>query len=60
MAMGDRPGAGLVNICQHIVREGRECVGAPTLVMQRGAVLVEDGELKAENGQGVFLPCAGH
>lgn len=40
--------------------EGRECVGAPTLVMQRGAVLVEDGELKAENGQGVFLPCAGH
>ncbi|MFN8204657.1 MAG: amidohydrolase family protein [Solirubrobacteraceae bacterium] len=36
--------------------EGRECVGAPTLVMQRGAVLVSDGELKATPGQGVFLP----
>ncbi len=39
--------------------EGRECVGAPTLVMQRGAVLVEDGELKANPGQGVFLPREG-
>jgi hypothetical protein len=27
MTMGERPGAGLVNICLHIVREGRECVG---------------------------------
>jgi hypothetical protein len=27
MTMGERPGSGLVNICQHIVREGRECVG---------------------------------
>jgi hypothetical protein len=25
--MGERPGAGLVNYCRHIVREGRECVG---------------------------------
>lgn len=27
MTMGDRPGSGLVNICQHIVRDGRDCVG---------------------------------
>lgn len=25
--MGDRPGGGLKNICQHIIRDGRECVG---------------------------------
>ncbi len=27
VTMGERPGAGLVNYCRHIVREGRECVG---------------------------------
>ena len=27
MTMGDRPGGGLVNLCQHIIREGSECVG---------------------------------
>ena len=27
MTMGQQPGSGLVNICLHIVREGRECVG---------------------------------
>lgn len=27
MTMGEKPGSGLVNICLHIVREGRECVG---------------------------------
>jgi len=28
MTMGDhRRGQGLVNICRHIVRDGRECVG---------------------------------
>lgn len=27
VTLGDRPGAGLVNRCLHIVREGRECVG---------------------------------
>lgn len=36
--------------------EGRECVGAPTLVMQRGVVVVENGELKGKPGQGTFLP----
>ncbi|MFN0094236.1 MAG: hypothetical protein ACKVVT_05585 [Dehalococcoidia bacterium] len=27
VTMGSRPGAGLVNLCQHIVRDGMECVG---------------------------------
>ena len=36
--------------------EGRECVGAPVLVMQRGNVLVENGEFKAVAGQGKYLP----
>ncbi|HIJ57931.1 MAG TPA: amidohydrolase family protein [Deltaproteobacteria bacterium] len=36
--------------------EGRACVGAPVLVMQRGNVLVENGELKASSGQGKYLP----
>ena len=35
--------------------EGRECVGAPVAVVQRGAVLLEDGALKAKPGQGKFL-----
>lgn len=25
--LGDRPGSGLVNRCEHIVRDGMECVG---------------------------------
>lgn len=36
--------------------EGRECLGSPVLVMQRGKILVEDGELKAEAGRGRFIP----
>ena len=27
MTMGNAPGGNLLNICQHIVREGRDCVG---------------------------------
>jgi hypothetical protein len=27
VTMGTRPGGGLVNLCQHIVREGMECTG---------------------------------
>jgi hypothetical protein len=27
MTMGLAPGSGLVNLCRHIVREGRTCVG---------------------------------
>ena len=25
--MGPRAGAGLLNLCRHIIRDGRECVG---------------------------------
>lgn len=35
--------------------EGRRCLGAPILVMQRGEILLENGELKAEKGRGQFL-----
>ncbi len=35
--------------------EGRRCLGAPILVMQRGEILLENGELKAEKGRGRFL-----
>lgn len=27
MTMGSRPGAGIINLCDHIIREGSECVG---------------------------------
>lgn len=27
MTMSPRPGENLLNLCQHIIREGRECVG---------------------------------
>jgi dihydropyrimidinase len=36
--------------------EGRECLGGPVLVMQRGKILVENGRLKAEDGKGKYLP----
>jgi dihydropyrimidinase len=36
--------------------EGRECLGSPVLVMQRGHILVEDGELKTDAGRGRFIP----
>jgi dihydropyrimidinase len=35
--------------------EGREFTGVPELVMNRGAVIVEKGELKASKGQGRFF-----
>ncbi|MDP6705577.1 MAG: amidohydrolase family protein [Alphaproteobacteria bacterium] len=35
--------------------EGRRCLGAPDLVMQRGEILLENGELKARKGRGQFL-----
>lgn len=35
--------------------EGRTCLGAPELVMQRGEVLLEKGELKATKGRAQFL-----
>mgnify|MGYP001825700589 FL=1 len=35
--------------------EGRTGLGAPTLVMQRGRVLMQQGKLKAQAGQGKYL-----
>ncbi|MFO0636988.1 MAG: dihydropyrimidinase [Nannocystaceae bacterium] len=37
--------------------EGRQFVGAPTLVMQRGRTLVKDGSFLGKAGQGQFLRC---
>jgi dihydropyrimidinase len=36
--------------------EGRECLGRPVWVMQRGRVLVEDGQLVGTPGQARYLP----
>jgi hypothetical protein len=30
--------------------------GLPEVVLQRGAVLVEDGEFHAKEGQGTYIP----
>ncbi|MDP2973375.1 MAG: amidohydrolase family protein, partial [Deltaproteobacteria bacterium] len=35
--------------------EGRRCKGKPILVMQRGKILIEDGEMKGRPGEGRFL-----
>ena len=35
--------------------EGRPCLGAPAVVMQRGRVILENGEIKADHGQGRYL-----
>jgi dihydropyrimidinase len=36
--------------------EGRVCSGSPSLVMQRGRILLEEGRLREEPGQGKFVP----
>jgi dihydropyrimidinase len=36
--------------------EGKKCLGKPVLSIQRGKVLIENGELKATPGSGKFLP----
>jgi dihydropyrimidinase len=36
--------------------EGRVVRGLPEIVMQRGQVLVENGEFRGTPGQGRFLP----
>jgi len=36
--------------------EGWDCLGAPTLVMQKGNILVEGAAFKGQKGQGAFLP----
>jgi dihydropyrimidinase len=38
--------------------EGMRVVGAPTIVLSRGEVLVRNGEVLAAPGRGCFLPCA--
>lgn len=37
--------------------EGMRLTGWPVTVLSRGRVVVDDGELDAEPGSGVFLPC---
>src|ERR1700758_4584145 len=44
--------------CDYNLYEGTEVVGAPELVLLRGTVLVEDGELVAAPGVGRFVPRA--
>ncbi|CAG0968527.1 dihydropyrimidinase [Gammaproteobacteria bacterium] len=36
--------------------EGRDCIGAPVLSLQRGKTVFANGELNAQPGQGCFLP----
>ncbi len=36
--------------------EGRKCLGKPVLTLQRGKILVEDGEMKGRPGEGKFFP----
>ena len=38
------------------VYEGRKCLGTPVLTMQRGKVIVENGEMRGKPGEGRFLP----
>jgi dihydropyrimidinase len=38
--------------------QDRRCLGAPELVMQRGEILLENGELKATKGRAQFLEAA--
>lgn len=35
--------------------EGLKCLGAPTMVIQRGKIVMADGEIRAQAGQGRFL-----
>jgi dihydropyrimidinase len=40
----------------YTVYEGRTCLGKPLLTMQRGKIIVENGEMKGKPGEGKFLP----
>ena len=35
--------------------EGRRCLGAPTMVFQRGNLIMADGDIKAHPGQGKYV-----
>ncbi len=37
--------------------EGRQITGWPETVMNRGRIVVQDGELQVNRGSGTFLPC---
>jgi dihydropyrimidinase len=41
---------------RYTLYEGRNCLGTPVLTMQRGKVLIENGELKKKPGDARFLP----
>lgn len=45
----------LVTNCDYTMYEGRKILGTPELVMQRGEVLLENGEIKATKGRAQFL-----
>jgi dihydropyrimidinase len=40
----------------YTVYEGRKCLGTPVLTLQRGKVIVENGEMRGKPGEGRFLP----
>jgi dihydropyrimidinase len=40
----------------YTLHEGRTCKGKPNLVIQRGKILIEDGEMKGKPGGGKFIP----
>ena len=42
--------------CDYTVYDGRQCLGLPVLVMQRGNILMEHGKLMGVAGQGKYLP----
>jgi len=42
--------------CDYSMYEGKVRLGAPALVMQRGNILMEDGHLRGEPGQGRHVP----
>jgi dihydropyrimidinase len=48
--------AGQHSQANYTLYQGRECLGRPVLVMQRGRVLVEDGQLVGAPGQARYLP----
>ncbi len=44
------------SLTPYTLYEGRQCLGAPILTMQRGKVIVENNELRGQPGSAEFLP----
>jgi dihydropyrimidinase len=44
--------------CDYTPYEGLSVRGWPAVVFSRGEIVVEEGKLLAQPGQGQFLPCA--